>query len=71
MELIMMKKFTLSLLMLGLAIAVSAQNQPYKEIKASQGEVYAKQQESYTPSFKNDGSNAKGYKNRCANKCYN
>ena len=54
-----MKKFTLSLLMLGLAIAVSAQNQPYKEIKASQGEVYAKQQESYTPSFKNDGSNAK------------
>lgn len=45
--------------MLGLAVAVSAQNQPYKEIKASQGEVYAKQQESYTPSFKNDGSNAK------------
>lgn len=45
--------------MLGLAIAVSAQNQPYKEIKASQGEVYAKQQESYTPSFKNDASNAK------------
>lgn len=47
------------MLLMGLTLAGLSQNLPYKEIKASQGETYAKGHEAYTPSFDVDGSKAK------------
>ena len=52
-----MKRFILSVLALSLAFSGFAQTG--KEIKATAGEAYAKRQDSYTPSFKNDGKDAK------------
>lgn len=50
-----MKKFTLFLLLLLAATVGHAQNG--HEIKARTGNTYVVKQETYTPSFKNDGSN--------------
>lgn len=54
-----MKRILISILLLGLGFAGLAQNTPYREIKANQGDVYAKMQECYTPSFDVDGSKGK------------
>ena len=53
-----MKKFTLIFIAL-LAATLAVQAQDRREIKAVSGSTYVAGQGSYTPSFKNDGSNAK------------
>ena len=53
-----MKKFTLIFIAL-LAATLAVQAQDRREIKAVSGSAYVAGQGSYTPSFKNDGSNAK------------
>ena len=53
-----MKKFTLIFIAL-LAATLAVQAQDRREIKAVSGSAYVAGQGSYTPSFKNDGSNPK------------
>ncbi len=53
-----MKRFITSIIALSLFVAGIAQTTG-KEVKATAGEAHAKQQSSYTPSFKNDGKETK------------
>ncbi len=53
-----MKRFITSIIALSIFVAGLAQTTG-KEVKATAGEAYAKQQSSYTPSFKNDGKETK------------
>lgn len=52
-----MKKFTFILIAL-LAVSAAVNAQDKREVKAAGGNTYAVRQDSYTPSFSNDGSDA-------------
>lgn len=52
----MKKKFTVVSSLLAVALALSAQP---SQVRVASGEIYAEKQQSYTPSFKGDGKDAK------------